>query len=83
MPAPFLHGSRPPESLSQEIQDLANQFANVSGVLSEQYDTLNRATNGLLDGTFPWKGKGATAFFDSCQDLAQNSQELTLGSKNS
>ncbi|MBV9020157.1 MAG: WXG100 family type VII secretion target [Chloroflexi bacterium] len=76
MPAPFLHGSRPPESLSQEIQDLANQFANVSGVLSEQYDTLNRATNGLLDGTFPWKGKGATAFFDSWQVFGKYMEQL-------
>jgi uncharacterized protein YukE len=65
MPAPFLHGSRPPESLSQKIQDLAIQFSNVAGVLSEQHDTLNNATNGLLDGTCPWQGKGASAFSDA------------------
>jgi uncharacterized protein YukE len=76
MPAPFLHGSRPPEALADHITDLANAFSNVADVLSQQYITLNNATNGLLDGTYPWQGQGAVSFADTWQQFGKYMQQL-------
>lgn len=53
MPAPFYHSSPLPESLSDHVLDLINAFSSAATVLSGQYTTLNKATNGLLDGTNP------------------------------
>jgi uncharacterized protein YukE len=76
MPAPFLHGSPPPESLADHIRDLANQFSTVAAVLADQYTSLNNATSGLLDGTYPWQGKGASSFFTTWENFGTYMQTL-------
>lgn len=67
------------ESLSDQLRDLAGQFTNMATVLADQYANLNAATYGLLDGTFPWKGKGAIAFDQSWQSFGQYMQQLQQG----
>jgi hypothetical protein len=64
------------ESLAALIQDAADQFGNVANVLSEQYTALNNATNGLLDGTFPWTGQGSESFLQAWQLFGQYIQQL-------
>jgi uncharacterized protein YukE len=76
MPAPPASFYRRSESLAEKVQDLANEFANMASVLSQQYTHLNKATNGLLDGTFPWKGKGANTFFETWQEFGIYMQQM-------
>lgn len=72
MPEPF----RGRESLADHIHDLANAFASVAGVLSQQYKDLNKATNGLLDDTYPWKGQASVAFFNAWQSFGKYMQAM-------
>ena len=67
------------ESLSDHLRDLAGQFSNMANVLGDQYANLDAATYGLLDGTFPWTGQGATAFGQSWQIFGQYIQQLQQG----
>ncbi|MGH2506857.1 MAG: hypothetical protein ACRDHZ_05510, partial [Ktedonobacteraceae bacterium] len=64
------------ESLSDHIRDLAGAFASTASVLSEQYTNLNNATSGILDGTYPWLGQGATNFSDSWKLFGEYMQSL-------
>lgn len=73
---PGYPGATPRESLSDKIHDLAKAFSNTAGTLSNQYTSLNKATNGLLNGTNPWQGKGANAFSDSWQSFGKYMQSL-------
>src|SRR5262249_18037046 len=63
-------------SLADHLRDLANAFASAAGVLSQHYTDLNKATNGLLDGTYPWQGQGATSFSNTWQMFGKYMQEL-------
>lgn len=76
MPGHLPPGYKPSESLADHIRDLAGAFANTAGVLSDHYTNLNTATNGLLDGTYPWKGKSGTSFSDSWQIFGQYMQSM-------
>jgi uncharacterized protein YukE len=76
MPGIYYHGSPPPETPADHIADLANAFANASSVLAKHYHDLNKATNGLLDGTFPWQGLGADGFSYSWHIFGQYMQQL-------
>lgn len=68
--------TKPPESLADHIRDLANAFASAAGVLSTQYTDLNKATKGLLNGTYPWKGQASNSFFNAWHGIGNYMQAL-------